>query len=339
MGEARRRRGAPVSVVARYPRPARMINFSPDPIAFTIPQIGPIGPIPVPWYGIGYAVSASFALWLATREARRRGLDTSFIGDGLIWVFLGGLIGARIYHVIDRWDIYQGDLLRIVLPPYTGLAFYGGLIGGLITMVLYLRRRGQPFWRWADVAAPAVLLGQGIGRWGNFFNQELYGPPTNLPWGIAIECENRVAEWPCATFPFETTGFHPLFFYESAWTLVGVAFLLWAARRFGGWLAVGDVALLYFMWYSLERFVLEFLRAGYNFTFFAIPVTQIFATAFFVGAAVIFVTRHRADWPPQTVPLPPAEELARLPGGVATETAGAPGERAEIGAETPPNSG
>lgn len=293
-----------------------MINITPDPVAFTIPQIGPLGPIPIPWYGIGYAVSVSIALWLAMREARRRGLDASLIGDGLIWVFVFGLVGARIYHVIDRWDLYQNDLLKIVLPPYTGLAFYGGLIGGLIAMILYTRRRGMPFWRWADVAAPAVLLGQAIGRWGNFFNQELYGPPTDLPWGIAIQCAHRVAQWPCSTYPFEATGFHPLFFYEFAWSLVGVGALIWAARRFGGWLRSGDLALFYFMWYSLERFVLEFLRAGYNFTFFTIPVTQIFATAFFVGAAVIFVTRHRADWPPKAIALPPAEELAREPGGV-----------------------
>jgi phosphatidylglycerol:prolipoprotein diacylglycerol transferase len=311
-----------------------MINITPNPIAFTIPQIGPIGPIPIPWYGLGYAVSVSIALWLATREARRRGLDAALIGDGLIWVFLGGLIGARAYHVIDRWDLYQNDLPRIFLPPYTGLAFYGGLIGGLIAMIWYLRRSGQPFWRWADVAAPAALLGQAIGRWGNFFNQELYGPPTNLPWGIAIDCAHRVPEWPCSTYPFETTAFHPLFFYESVLSLIGAGVLLWASRRFGGWLAVGDLALFYFMWYSAERFGLEFFRAGYNYMFFAIPVTQIFATAFIVGAAVLFVRRHRHDWPPRAIPLPPPEELARLPGGIAAGPPG--GGETGGGAETAP---
>ena len=296
-----------------------MIAITPDPTAFIIPQVGPLGPLPIPWYGLTAAVSAALAVWIATREARRRGLDTNLVTDGVLWVFIFGLIGARLYHVIDRWDIYQGDPLTIILPPYTGLAFYGGLVGGLIGMIIYTRRRGMDFWRWTDVAAPAALLGQALARWGNFFNQELYGPPTNLPWGIAIECQYRVAEWPCQTFPFETTGFQPLFLYESVWSLLGGLFLLWAARRYGGWLARGDVALLYFMWYSTERFVLEFLRAGYNFTFFAIPVTQIFAAAFFVGAAILFVGRHRGDWPPKPVPLPPAEELARQPGGVAFE--------------------
>jgi phosphatidylglycerol:prolipoprotein diacylglycerol transferase len=299
-----------------------MIPITPDPTAFTIPQVGPFGPLPIPWYGLTAAISAALAVWIATREARRRGLDAGLIADGVLWVFVFGLIGARLYHVIDRWDLYQGDLLKIVLPPYTGLAFYGGLVGGLLGMIIYTRRRGMDFWRWTDAAAPAVLLAQALARWGNFFNQELYGPPTNLPWGIAIQCQYRVAEWPCDRFPFETTGFQPLFFYESVWSLVGGLFLLWAARRFGGWLAKGDVALLYFMWYSMERFVLEFLRAGYNYTFFAIPVTQIFATVFFVGAAVLFVTRHRRDWPPRAIPLPPAEELARLPGGVAAAPGG-----------------
>lgn len=296
-----------------------MIHITPNPVAFTIPQIGPIGPIEIPWYGIGYAVGSGVALWLGIREARRRGLNADLIGDGLIWVFVLGIIGARIYHVIDRWDLYQHDLLRIVLPPYSGLAFYGGLIGGLIAMVLYLRRHDQPFWRWADVAAPAVLLAQAIGRWGNFMNQELYGPPTNLPWGIQIGCDHRVPEWPCSLYPFETTGFHPLFFYESLWSIIGVLFILWLGRRFGGWLKAGDLALVYFMWYSTERFFLEFFRAGYNYTFFAIPVTQIFALAFFIGGAVLFIQRHRHDWPPKAIPLPPQAELARLPGGVDSE--------------------
>ena len=314
-----------------------MILVTPDPVAFTIPQIGPIGPIPIPWYGLGYAVAVSVALWLGTRHARRRGLDTTVLGDGVFWVFIAGLIGARVYHVIDRWDLYQNDPLKVVLPPYTGLALYGGLVGGLIAMILFLRRRGQPFWRWADVAAPAVLLAQAIARWGNFFNQELFGPPTNLPWGIAIQCQYRVPQWPCSTYPFETTGFHPLFLYESLLSLVGVGLLLWAMYRYGGWLKAGDLALIYFMWYSAERFLLEFLRAGYNYTFFQVPVAQLFAAVFFIGAAVLFARRHRHDWPPKPIPLPPAAELGRLPGGIAeggsgddASRPGAGGDEAEV---------
>jgi phosphatidylglycerol:prolipoprotein diacylglycerol transferase len=294
-----------------------MITITPDPVALTIPQIGPIGPIAIPWYGIGYAAAATVAVWLATRLARRRGLDTDVIGDGVFWVFLAGLVGARLYHVIDRWDLYQNDPLKIILPPYTGLAIYGGLVTGLIAMVLFLRRRGQPFWRWADVAAPAVLLAQAIARWGNFFNQELYGPPTKLPWGIAIQCQYRVPEWPCSTYPFESTGFHPLFLYESLLSVLGVAFILWIAQRYGGWLHAGDLALVYFMWYAAERFLLESLRAGYNYTFFAIPVAQLFSIAFFALAAILFARRHRRDWPPKPIPLPPPEQLAATPGDVA----------------------
>jgi len=291
-----------------------LIQLTPDPIAIHI------GPLPLAWYGITYAVGLLACYQVLVRQAARFGQNSALVGNGIVVVAIAALIGGRLYHVIDQWPRYQDDLLAIVLPPYAGLGVYGGLISGTIAAILLTRFYRVPFPVWADIIAPALFLMQAIGRWGNFFNQELYGPPTNLPWGIAIECAHRVAEWPCSTYPFETTGFHPLFFYESAWTFVGVAFLLWAARRFGGWLAVGDVALLYFMWYSLERFVLEFLRAGYNFTFFAIPVTQIFATAFFVGAAAIFVARHRNDWPPRAIPLPPTEELARLPGGVAAET-------------------
>ena len=187
-----------------------MIEWTPDAMAIHL------GPLALPWYGIGYAVAIAVGVWLVGVEARRRGLDASIVGDGLILVVVCGVIGARMYHVIDQWQIYKDDLLRIVLPPYSGLALYGGVGGGIVGVFLYTRRRGQSFLRWADAAVPSLFIGQAIARWGNFFNQELYGPPTNLPWGIAIDCAHRVAAYPCSTFPLETTGFHPLFFYESA---------------------------------------------------------------------------------------------------------------------------
>jgi phosphatidylglycerol:prolipoprotein diacylglycerol transferase len=306
-----------------------MIDLTPSPIAIQI------GPLPVYWYGLGYALGLALAYFVITREARRRGHDAEPVANGLIVVAVAALAGGRLYHVIDQWqNLYAADPIRAILPPYTGLGVYGGLVTGTIAGVLYARWKRASAWTWADIVAPGLFAMQAVGRWGNFFNQELYGPPTNLPWGIAIDCAHRVPEWPCSTYPFETTGFHPLFFYESVLSLIGAGVLLWAARRFGGWLAVGDLALFYFMWYSAERFGLEFFRAGYNYTFFAIPVTQIFATAFFVGAAVIFVRRHRHDWPPKAIPLPPAEELATLPGGIGAGPPG--GDGAGEGAETAP---
>ena len=143
---------------------------------------------------------------------------------------------------------------------------------------------------------------QAIGRLGNFFNQELYGPPTTLPWGIAIDCAHRVAAYPCESFPLATTHFHPLFLYESISGLIGAAFLLWLARRPNSRLLPGDLFLIFFVWYGTTRFVLEFMRTG-NWTFFGIPTAQIVSAAFILSASACSSTatdaaagRRRPPW-------------------------------------------
>ncbi len=266
-----------------------MINFTPNPIAFWL------GPIAVHWYGIAYAVGIAAAAWLATVEARRRGQDPNLIPNGIIVIAIAALIGGRAYHVIDQWHLYANDPIKIFLPPYTGLGIYGGVVTGLLAMIWYTRRNHMPFWIWADIAAPAALLTQAIARWGNFFNQELYGPPTNLPWGIAIQCQYRVPEYACP--PLGTTPvdahFHPLFLYESLLSFLGVAVLLYIARRLATWTRPGDIALGYFIWYGVERFLLEFFRHGYNWTFFGIPTAQLVASIFVLTSLAILVYRHR----------------------------------------------
>jgi phosphatidylglycerol:prolipoprotein diacylglycerol transferase len=144
---------------------------------------------------------------------------------------------------------------------------------------------------WADIIAPALFLMQAIGRWGNFFNQELYGPPTSLPWGIAIDCAHRIAANPCSSFPLETTGFQPLFLYESLSGLAGLAVLLWLDARQRARLRPGDLLLIFFMWYGAVRFWLEFLRQD-NWILNGIPTAQIFSTLFAIGALAIFVGRR-----------------------------------------------
>ncbi len=275
---------------------AAMIDFTPSPIAFHL------GPIAVYWYGIGYALGIAAAAWMVTREARRRGLNTDLIPNGLIVIAIAALIGGRLYHVIDQWHLYKDDLLKIVEPPYTGLGIYGGVALGGIAFFAYTRYYRQSFWAWGDVAAPAILLTQAIARWGNFFNQELYGPPTNLPWGIAIQCQYRVAEFACpaGSSPTATLGQHfiPLFLYESILSFIGVGVFLWLLRRKSPRLRIGDVALAYFMWYGVERFLLEFFRSGYNWTFFTIPTAQVVSAIVVLGALVVLIIRHRM--PPET---------------------------------------
>ena len=162
------------------------------------------------------------AYQILVRLARRAGEDPDVVGNGMIVVAIAALIGGRLYHVIDQWALYQDDLLKIVLPPYSGLGVYGGIATGLVAVVVFTRMNRLPFWRWADIIAPALFAMQAVARWGNFFNQELYGPPTTLPWGIPIDCAYRVAGLSRARiFPVETTRFHPLFLYESLSGVLG----------------------------------------------------------------------------------------------------------------------
>jgi phosphatidylglycerol:prolipoprotein diacylglycerol transferase len=267
-----------------------MLDFTPDPIAIQL------GPLPVYWYGIGYALGLAAVYLLLTRLAKRAGEDPDLVGNGMIIVAVAALIGGRLYHVIDQWALYQDDPIKIILPPYTGLGVYGGLFTGLIAVIAYTRYKHVPFWRWADIVAPGLFLMQAIARWGNFFNQELYGPPTTLPWGIPIECEHRIAAYPCSTFPFETTQFQPLFLYESISGLLGMLFLLWLGARFRSRLRPGDLILTFFIWYGLVRFGLETLRSD-NWTLFGIPTAMIVSLVFVGVSAVILLWRHRPGHP------------------------------------------
>jgi phosphatidylglycerol---prolipoprotein diacylglyceryl transferase len=272
-----------------------MLDFTPDPIALQL------GPLPVYWYGIGYAIGLAAVYLLLVRLARRAGEDPDLVGNGMIIIAIAALIGGRLYHVIDQWALYKDEPLKIILPPYTGLGVYGGIITGLLVLVWYTRRKGLSFWRWADIIAPALFLMQAIARWGNFFNQELYGPPTTLPWGIPIECVHRIEAYPCADYAFETTRFHPLFLYESLSGLLGLLFLLWVGRRFRTRLRPGDITLLFFIWYGVVRFGLETLRSD-NWTFYGVPTAMLVSILFIGISAVILAWRHRPGHPMNDVP-------------------------------------
>ena len=265
-----------------------MIDFTPNPIALAI------GSIEIRWYGIGYIAAILAGTWLTFRLARQRGEPTERIIDGLIILAIAALIGGRAYHVIDQWAYYKDHLAQIVLPPYSGLGIYGGLFTGMLALIWYVRRHKLNFWRWGDIIVPGVLLAQAVGRWGNFMNQELYGPPTNLPWGIAIECQYRVTEFACPGTP-TNAHFIPLFFYESVLSLLGVFVMLFLWRRFtakGRLLIAGDVGLLYFVWYGVERSVLETLRSGWNWTFFGLATAQLVGLSAAAVAIVAIVVRH-----------------------------------------------
>ena len=289
-----------------------MIDITPNPL------LASIGSIEIRWYGLAYVAAITGGTWLVTHEARRRGERTDVILDGLIFIAIAGLIGGRLYHVIDQWAYYSNNLAQIVLPPYSGLGVYGGLFTGLLATIWYARRRHLDFWRWADILAPGILLAQVIGRWGNFANQELYGPPTTLPWGIAIQCQYRSnTPWPCPVGADPSAvldHFHPLFLYESLLSLVGVFAMLWLWRHFtarGRLFIPGDVGMLYFVWYGTERSLLEFFRSGYDWTFFGLGTAQIVGLGSAIAAIAVIVLRHRLSKEgPQAVSLDGAVQHA-----------------------------
>ena len=281
------------------------ITWTPDPVAFQL------GPIPVYWYGVAYAVGLALAYLVITREARRRGLDARIVDNGIIIVGIAALIGGRLYHVIDQWGLYKDDPLKIVLPPYSGLGVYGGILTGTIAVIVITRLWKQSFWKWTDVIATGLFVMQAVGRWGNFFNQELYGPPTNLPWGIAIDCAHRVSDhgivqYACPAFP-ETTFFHPLFLYESISGIVGAFTLLWIARRWGARMRPGDLFFIFLIWYAVVRFLLETLRTG-NWTFFGLPTAMLVSIVIVVGSLIALAFRHRPGAPDDRWGEPPARE-------------------------------
>jgi len=275
------------------------------------PDAFQIGPLAIPWYGVGYAVAIGFGAWLTARLAGRRGLDVARIGDALFLVVVAGLIGARVYHVIDQWQLYKDDWSRIILPPYSGLALYGGVFGGMVGAFIYTRRHHEPFLRWADVAIPALFFGQAIARWGNYANQELYGPPTNLPWGIAIDCAHRVAAYLCPGDANLVAGqvpvpadaaFQPLFFYESSLTFLGGLVALYLLTRLAARLRDGDLLAFWLIWYGLVRASLETLRLSYDFTFFGLPVAILLGLGAAASGAVLLALNHRRPQPPPVAP-------------------------------------
>jgi phosphatidylglycerol:prolipoprotein diacylglycerol transferase len=261
-----------------------------DPIAIRL------GPLEIHWYGIIIAAAVLLAGALGTAEARRRGEDPEHGWSMLLPVLILAVIGARAYHVIHQWDFYASDPLLIPQVWKGGLAITGAVVGGVLGVIFYTRRAGLNTLRWLDIFATAVLLGQAIGRFGNFANQELYGPPTDLPWGIPIDAAHRIGEWTnLALYPEATTRFVPLFAYEAILNLVGLGLILFISRRFAHRLYDGDILLIYLMWYGLVRTYLETYRTQ-NWVIAGVPTAIWIGVATFVLAGALLVIRHLRGW-------------------------------------------
>jgi len=224
---------------------------SPGPLLFQL------GPFSLRWYGLLIAVAVLLGLLLATRLGKQRGIDPALIADLLPILVLAAVIGARLYYVTFEWRQYQLNWLDALAIWRGGIAIHGALIGGTLAVILYSRWRRISFWNLLDVLLPSVALGQAIGRWGNFFNSEAFGLPTDLPWKLTIPYANRPVEF------LDQSTFHPTFLYESLWNLGVLALLLVLFERgIRGKinLPVGAISCLYLVAYSCGRFWIEGLR-------------------------------------------------------------------------------
>lgn len=254
-----------------------------------------IGPIIIRYYALIIMAGAIIAAWLSTVEAKRRDKDGEVIWDMLPWVIIGGILGARIWHILTppasmvemglTTNYYFTHPLEMLAIWKGGLGIPGAVIGGAIALWIYTRKNKDSFLEWADIVAPGLALAQAIGRWGNFINQEVYGSPSNLPWAIKIDPLHRLPG-------FENVEtYHPLFLYESLLNILAAGILLLVGRKYKDKLIKGDIFLLYLVLYPIIRFGLEFLRldpspvAGLN-------INQTFMAVVAIVAVILLILRH-----------------------------------------------
>lgn len=194
------------------------------------------------WYGLLIALAVLIGTVLALKEAKRKGVKEETLIDMLLFAVPAAIIGARAYYVTFTWDYYSKNPSQILNIRGGGLAIHGVIIAGALVAIIFAKVRKESFWNLADIVAPSLILGQAIGRWGNFANQEAHGGPTDLPWGIIVD----------------GVKVHPTFLYESIWNLIVFAFLLWYRRKKAT--VEGEIFILYLMLYSVGRFFIEGMR-------------------------------------------------------------------------------
>ena len=266
-------------------------NLNIDPIAFTIP-IGENG-FPIYWYGIIITAGIIIGSIWGAREIGKRGEDPDELYNGLILVVLAGYFFARIgYVVLDIMGGAQysgiGEWLNI---RQGGVNILTGFIGAVVVGWLFLTFRNLKLWHFADVTGPILLLAQGIGRWANFINQELYGQPTGSNWGILIDPRNRLSQYADLSLYPADTRFHPTFLYESVWLILGFIVLTMLNRANRDKWPAGVLFGIFLIWWGLGRVVIEFFRPDQ--TIFIEPITWSMVLAALIALAGVFVILNR----------------------------------------------
>jgi phosphatidylglycerol:prolipoprotein diacylglycerol transferase len=281
------------------------------------PQEGiTLGSIQIRYYGLIIVLAMLVAAWVAARLAKRDGRDPEHVWGALTWAIIPGIIFARLFFVLfppisltagcatavttdvcrdANW--FLQNITNLQQGPLAiwsgGLNIFGAVIGGFLGAYIYIKRNKLALGPWLDIAAVALPLGQAIGRWANYINQELYGGVTNLPWGITIDSAHRVAPYgSTVNYPVATTFFHPLFLYESLWSFLAFIVLLNLFLRNRKRLFPGDIFLFYVIQYAIIRFLLEFIRVEVS-VIGGINLWQAISLVVGIGALVYFLYRHR----------------------------------------------
>jgi phosphatidylglycerol:prolipoprotein diacylglycerol transferase len=265
-----------------------------------------IGPLYFRFYAMALLAGIIAAAALIAYRAKRHGEDPDHVWNGLVWVVLAGIVGARIYHVLTPPPSmgitaleYLQDPLQAIAIWKGGLGVPGALVGGGLAAYVYARRNNMDVWTWFDLIIPGVALGQAVGRLGNYFNQELYGHPTDLPWAVTIRLENRMPGYE------DFTRFHPMFLYEIILTLSICVGLIWIERRFADRLRPGDLLGLYVIFYAGGRFFLEYLKLDAPSLGQGLTIAQAVSIIAVLLSIVYLIVRHR------TVPARSSTELVR----------------------------
>jgi phosphatidylglycerol---prolipoprotein diacylglyceryl transferase len=252
-----------------------------NPIAFTL------GPIQVHWYGIIIGSGLALALYLAIREGNKRGLPKETFADLMIWAIPISIICARIYYVLFEWGYYSKHLSEAPKIWHGGIAIHGAIIGGVLTVFFFGRSKGISFWKITDIAAPSLILGQAIGRWGNFMNQEAHGGPVSRAFLESLHLPKFIID----QMYIQGTYYHPTFLYESIWDITGFILLV-LLRRVN--LRRGELFMSYLIWYSIGRFFVEGMRTDSLMLTSTLRMAQMISIALVVLAIVIIIYRRKA---------------------------------------------
>ncbi|MGH8825780.1 MAG: prolipoprotein diacylglyceryl transferase [Jiangellaceae bacterium] len=267
---------------------ASLTTAAPASIPSPAESVWYLGPVPLRAYALSILAGIVVAIWLGNRRWIARGGEPGVVGDVAVWAVPFGIVGGRLYHVATDWEMYfgrGGDPLEALEIWRGGLGIWGAIALGAVGAWISARRRGVPLPALADALAPGIVLAQAIGRWGNWFNQELFGGPSDLPWAVEIDPQFRPAQFA------DVETFHPTFLYESLWCIGVALVLIWADKRFR--MGHGRVFALYVALYTLGRVWIEYLRVD--------PAREVLGLRFnvwtsilvFAGAVVYIVISAR----------------------------------------------